>query len=79
MCFITLKKNKITAINVLLLLLLQLLHLFFVSNSVVFVNRGHKNDSCPKAQGILATPLLISPENDLKESWNLIFQLNPDG
>jgi len=27
------KKNKITTVNVLLLLLLQLLHLFFISNS----------------------------------------------
>jgi len=56
MCFITLKKNKITAINVLLLLLTQLSHLFFVSNSVVFVDEGHKNVSCPRAQG--PTPLL---------------------
>jgi len=34
------KKNKITAVNVLLLLLPQLTHLFFVSNSVVIVDRS---------------------------------------
>jgi len=33
------KKNKRTAVNVLLLLLPQLSHLFFISNSVVFVDR----------------------------------------
>jgi len=62
------KRNNITAVNVLLLLLLQLLHLFFISNSVVFVAGGRKNISCPRAQGTLATPLL-------KQSWNVIFQL----
>jgi len=34
-----------------------LVHLFFISNSVVFVDRGHKNISCLRAQGNLATPL----------------------
>jgi len=34
------KKNKITTVNVLLLLLPQLSHLFFISNSVVFVEGG---------------------------------------
>jgi len=52
------RKNKITAVNVLLLLLLSLSHLFFISNSVVFVDGGHKNVSCPRSQNILATPLL---------------------
>jgi len=34
-----------------------LLHLFFTSNSVVFVDRERKIISCPRAQGTLATPL----------------------
>jgi len=36
-----------------------LLHLFFNSNSVNFVEGGgrRKNISCPRAQGTLATPL----------------------
>jgi len=51
------KKSKITAVNVFLLFLHSLLHLFFTSNSVVFADRGRKKISCPRAQGILATPL----------------------
>jgi len=35
----------------------QNLHLFFTSNSEVFVDRGCKNISCSRAQGTLATPL----------------------
>jgi len=35
-----------------------LFHLFFTSNSVVFVDGGYKNTSCPRAQETLATPLL---------------------
>jgi len=35
----------------------KFIQLFFTSNSVVFVGRGRKNISCPKAQGTLATPL----------------------
>jgi len=35
----------------------SLLHLFFTSNSVVFVDKGRKSISCPRAQGTLATPL----------------------
>jgi len=37
----------------------QILHLsnFFTSNSVVFVDRGGKNISCPRVQDTLATPL----------------------
>jgi len=50
MCFITLKKNKITAIN-LLLLLPQLLHLFFVSSSVVFVDEGAQGCFLPQGAG----------------------------
>jgi len=34
-----------------------LLHLFFNSNFVSFVEGGRKNISCPRAQGTLATPL----------------------
>jgi len=34
-----------------------LLHLFFNSNSVSFVEGERKNISCPRAQGTLATPL----------------------
>jgi len=33
------------------------LQLLFISNSVVFVDRVCKNISCPRVQGILATPL----------------------
>jgi len=40
-----------------------LLHLFFNSNSVSFVEGGHKNISCPRAQGTLATPLAIRAYN----------------
>jgi len=36
-----------------------LLHLFFTSNSVVFVDRGRKNVSCSRAQSKLATPLAL--------------------
>jgi len=35
-----------------------LLHLFFNSISVSFVEGGRKNISCPRAQGSLATPLV---------------------
>jgi len=35
-----------------------LLHLFFSSNSAVFMTRGRKNISCPRAQCTLATPLI---------------------
>jgi len=55
------KKNKITAVNVLLLLLL---HLFFISNTVALVDGGYMNASCSRAQGTLATPLL-------KQSWKM--------
>jgi len=34
-----------------------LLNLFFISNTVVFVDGGRKNISCSRAQGTLATPL----------------------
>jgi len=34
-----------------------LLHLFFTSNLVVFVNRGRKIIPCPRAQGTLATSM----------------------
>jgi len=37
-----------------------LLHLFFILNPVVFVDRGRKNISFPKEQGTLATPLPVS-------------------
>jgi len=37
-----------------------LLHLFFNSNSVIFVEGGRKNISCPRAHGTLATPLLTA-------------------
>jgi len=57
------KKNKITTVNVLLLLFLRL---FFSSTSLVFVDRGRKNISCPRAQGTLDTPLLRPlPKKDL--------------
>jgi len=47
------KWTKLTHSSVLLLLLQH----FFTSNSIVFVERGRKNISCPRAQGTLATPL----------------------
>jgi len=37
-----------------------LLHLFFISNLEVFVDRGRKNVSCPRAQGTLAMPLDVN-------------------
>jgi len=40
------------------------LHLFFTSNSVDFVDGGRKNVSYPRAQGILATPLFIYSSTD---------------
>jgi len=43
-----------------LLLLPQLLHLFFTSNSVVFVDGGRKIIPCSRAQGTLATPLILN-------------------
>jgi len=53
------KKNQVTTANILLLLFPSLLHHFFNSNSVSFVERGRKNISCPRAQGTLATPLAM--------------------
>jgi len=38
-----------------------LLHLYFNLNSVIFVEGGRKNISCPRAQGTLATPLNVQP------------------
>jgi len=58
------KNNNIITVNVLLLLLPQLLHLFFISNSIVFVDGRRKNIFCPRAQYTLATPLL-------KQSWKI--------
>jgi len=44
----------------------QILHLpnfcsYFSLQTLVFVDRGRKNISCPRAQGILATPLCKVP------------------
>jgi len=75
MRFTTLKKkNKITTVNVLLLLLIRSFRTYFsTSNSVIFVDGGRKNISCPRAQGTLATPLLNTVlENDVKESWKVL-------
>jgi len=41
-------------------------HLFFTSNSVVFVDRGRKIIPCPRAQGTLATPLKGTLRQDAK-------------
>jgi len=49
------KKKQITTANILPLLLL---HLFFNSISVSFVEGGRKIISCPRAHGTLVTPLL---------------------
>jgi len=38
---------------------LKFLQLFFTSNSIIFVGRGRKNISCPRAQCALATPLTL--------------------
>jgi len=51
-------------------MLLLLSHLFFLSNSAVFVDGGHKNISCPRAQDIPATPLVNSPGKCLKSPEN---------
>jgi len=51
-----------------------LLHLFFTSNSVVFVDGGCKNISCPMAQGTLATPL-GSFHSSLKQLLAWLFRL----
>jgi len=49
-------------------MLLLLSHLFFTSNSVVFVDEVRKNISCPRAQGTLATPLLYCIVSDQSNS-----------
>jgi len=51
------KKKQVTTANVLPLLLSHFFTYFFYSNSVSFVEEGHKNISCPRSQGTLATPL----------------------
>jgi len=51
-----LKKVKIATVDFLLLLLCTFGPIF-TSNSVVFVDGGSKNISCPRTQGTLATPL----------------------
>jgi len=53
--FITPKKNKITAVNGLLLRLPKLFHLFLTS----ICWRRRKNVSCPRAQSTLAMPLPV--------------------
>jgi len=55
MRFITYKKNSYSKCSVFASSVL--LYLFLTSNSVVFVDGGRKNISCPRAQGTLATPL----------------------
>jgi len=57
MRFITLKKERITTVNVPLLLLSYFCTYFFTSNSVVFVDGGRKNVFRPRAQGTHAAPL----------------------
>jgi len=49
----------------------KFLQLFFTSNSVVFVGRGRKNISCPRAQGTLATPLDL--QSDFWRNFLAIF------
>jgi len=54
------------------------LHLFFISKSVVFVDRRRKNISCPRAQGTLATPLPTSSAREvtfLQQTLRFNFQL----
>jgi len=38
--------------------------IFFTSKSIVFVDGGRKNISCPRAKGTLATPLGASEGDD---------------
>jgi len=60
MHFILLKNMQVTAAKVLSAFAsFALLHLFFNSNSVTFVEGGRKNISCPRAQGTLVTPLVV--------------------
>jgi len=57
MRFITFKKEQNYYSKCFVFASSALLHLFFTSNSVVFIDRGRKNISCPRAQDTLATPL----------------------
>jgi len=63
------KRNKITAINVLLLILPHFCIIFhFKFCTVAFVVGGRKNVSCPKVQGIYpsyATESLLSFKNQI--------------
>jgi len=58
MHFITLKKENSNCSKYSAFASFALMHLFFNSNSVNFVEGGRKNISCPRAQGTLATPLV---------------------
>jgi len=52
-----------------------LLHLSFTSNSVVCVDGGRKNVSCPRAQGTLATPLTVHQQKrtaPLSDAFNIL-------
>jgi len=64
MPFITLKKDRNNYSKCCVFSSSVLLHLFFTSNSVIFVDRGRKIIPCPRAQGTLATPLL-KPDSSL--------------
>jgi len=68
MRFITLKKEQNNYNKCPILLLPQFLHLFFASYSVVFVQRGRKNISCPRAQGIQVTPLFLGSLAPMSQS-----------
>jgi len=56
MHFITLKKEPSNYSKCSAFVSSALLHLFFNSNFVSFVEGGRKNISCPRAHGTLATP-----------------------
>jgi len=58
MRFITVKKEQTNSSKCSGFASFALLHLFFISNSVVFGGDGRKNISCPRTHGTLATTLL---------------------
>jgi len=60
MRFITFKKEQNNYSKCSVFASSALFHLVFISNSILFVDRGLKNISCPRAQGTLATPLFVT-------------------
>jgi len=75
MRFNTLKKEQNNSSGKFYIVSSALLQQFFTSNSAVFVDRGRKNISCPRAQDTLAdTPLGVY--DDLATSGNYQWKLH---